>query len=92
METSFRTHDLYLASALKIHGFRLIDIQQASGRGIFIFEDRSDRTKMVHSFFNGELTGSLKNFINAWSDLKGLLVEMGMDRKNGRASDGHRTR
>jgi hypothetical protein len=72
----FETHDLYLASALKITGFKLIDLKKDErGRGLFIFEDRLDRCRIVRDYFSGELTGSLKAFSNAWSDLKGLVSE-----------------
>jgi predicted RNA-binding protein YlxR (DUF448 family) len=80
---TFETHDLYLAAALKIHGFKIIDLNRnGNGRGVFIFEDRPDRTKYVRDYFNGELQGSLKSFSNAWSDLKSLVSEMEMERRN----------
>jgi len=73
----FETSDLYLTSALKIHGFKLVDIRKSiNGRGIFVFEDRPDRPTFVKNYFNGELQGSLKNFANAWSDLKTSLNEL----------------
>jgi hypothetical protein len=84
MKTTFSTHDIYLASALKISGFRLIDIKKDhTGKGLFIFEDRSDRVQYVREYFSGELQGSLKAFSNAWSDLKALINEMEMERLNG---------
>ena len=76
----FETHDLYLASALKINGFRLLDLKKdEKGRGIFVFEDRPDRPLLVRGYFSGELIGSLKAFSNAWADLKSLINEMEMD-------------
>ena len=77
---TFETHDLYLAAALKIHGFRIVDLKRnnGTGRGVFIFEDRPTRPQFVKDYFNGELTGSLKAFSNAWSDLKSLISEMEM--------------
>ena len=76
-QKTFQTHDLYLAAALKIHGFRLIDLKRnGNGRGIFIFEDRPGRHDFVRGYFSGDLTGSLKGFSNAWSDLKSLVSEM----------------
>ena len=77
---TFETHDLYLASALKINGFRLFDLKRdGKGRGLFIFEDRDDRPQLVKNYFSGELTGSLKAFSNAWADLKSLINEMEME-------------
>jgi hypothetical protein len=71
---TFKTNDLYLSSALKIHGFRLLTIEKdVRGRGTFIFEDRPNRSDVVTKYFSGELTGSLKEFANAWSDLKTLI-------------------
>lgn len=71
---TFRTNDLYLSSALKIHAFKLLGVEKdVRGRGTFVFQDRPDRCKLVTSYFAGELTGSLKNFSNAWSDLKTLI-------------------
>ena len=82
---TFQTHDLYLAGALEIHNFRLIDLKRNSnGRGIFVFEDYPNRTEYVKQYFSGELTGSLKGFSNAWADLKGLISEMEMERSNAR--------
>jgi len=74
---TFDTHDLYLAVALKLHGFRLIKIERdGKGRGSFVFEDREDRSRYVQEYFSGELTGSLKFYASTWKDLKGLLYEM----------------
>jgi len=70
----FRTNDLYLSAALKIHGFKLLKVEKdLRGRGTFIFQDRPNRSDVVTKYFSGELTGSLKDFSNAWADLKTLL-------------------
>ncbi len=80
---TFRTHDLYLASALKISGFKLIDLKKDErGRGLFVFEDRPDRSRWVREYFSGGLTGSLKAFSNAWADLKSLVNEIEMEKQN----------
>ena len=85
MTQTFQTHDLYLASALKINGFKLVDLKKDDrGHGVFIFEERSDRSQIVKSYFSGELTGSLKAFSNAWADLKALVNEMEMERYGAR--------
>jgi predicted RNA-binding protein YlxR (DUF448 family) len=81
----FETHDLYLAAALKIIGFKIIDLKRnGNGRGIFIFEDRPTRPQYVKDYFSGELKGSLKAFSNAWADLKSLISEMEMERNGNR--------
>lgn len=78
---TFETHDLYLAAALKINGFKLLDLKKAlNGRGLFIFKDSTDRPQIVRAYFSGELTGSLKAFSNSWSDLKSLINEMEMEK------------
>jgi hypothetical protein len=82
---TFETHDLYLAAALKIHGFKIIDLKRnGTGRGIFIFEDQPDRSNYVRNYFSGELLGSLKAFSNAWADLKSLINEMEIGKRDGR--------
>lgn len=73
--SKFKTSDLYLAAALKIHGFKLLDIEFTGHKGIFIFADSANRPKIVRDYFSGELTGSLKSFSNAWSDLKSCVIE-----------------
>jgi len=78
---NFETNDLYLAAAMKISGFKLIDLRKNGyGIGTFIFEDRPERLQVVRDYFAGDLTGSLKAFSNAWSDLKSYVVEMEMKR------------
>lgn len=76
----FKTSDLYLAAALKVSGFRLLNIQKNNtGKGTFFFEDRDDRTKFVKDYFGGEIQGSLKAFASAWGDLKSLLNQIDID-------------
>ncbi len=84
METEFETSDLYLAAALKLSGFRLVDLKtDGRGKGIFVFLDREDRPRFVKNYFSGELTGSLKSFSNAWSDLKSLVNQIEMEKRDG---------
>jgi hypothetical protein len=75
-----------MPAALKILGFKILDIKKNGGgtKGIFVFEDRPDRPQLVMGYFNGELTWSLKAYANAWSDLKGLVVEIEMERNHER--------
>jgi len=82
---TFETHDIYLATALKIHGFKLLDLKgDGRGKGIFIFEDRENRSQFVRDYFSGDLIGSLKAFSNAWADLKSLVNEIEMERRDGK--------
>jgi hypothetical protein len=79
---TFQTTDLYLASALKINGFRLIDLKKdEKGWGVFFFEERKDRPQIVKRYFSGELIGSLKAFSNAWADLKSLVNQIEIERE-----------
>lgn len=81
---TFSTYDLYLAAALKVHAFRLVDIKQDSARAMFIFEDRDDRIEKVRHFFSGELQGSLKAYVDAWSSFRAMISEVGivMEKRN----------
>ncbi len=87
MKATFQTYDLYLAVALKLSGFRLLDLKKDyNGRGLFIFEDRPDRANYVRDYFAGELKGSLKGFASVWADLKALVNEMDMEKPNARST------
>ena len=73
---TFETRDIYLGSALKINGFKLVDLKRdQKGYGIFVFEDRENRLEIVRAYYSGDLKGSLKAFSNAWGDLKSLVTE-----------------
>ncbi len=88
---TYQTHDLYAASALKINSFVLIDlIRDEKGRGIFVFQDRDDRPRIVRDYFSGQLTGSLKGFANAWADLKALVNEMEMNSNHADRTQTHK--
>jgi hypothetical protein len=75
---TFKTTDIHLSAALKLHGFKLVTIEKdvSSKRGIFIFEDEPRRRQLVQDFFEGSLQGSLKKYISLWSDLKALINQM----------------
>ncbi len=70
----FKTSDLYLASALKTTGLKLLSIEFNGRKGIFVFEDTKERPQLVIDFFAGKLAGSLKEFTNHWSDLKAAVA------------------
>jgi len=85
--STFRTNDLYLAAALKLSGFKLVDLErQGDGRGTFVFQDRPDRTQWVRNYYSGDLQGSLKLFSSIWADLKALVVEMEREKWNGQST------
>ena len=88
--TTFATTDLYLSAALKLSGFKLIDIKKNhTGKATFLFQDQPDRVRYVREYFSGELQGSLKQFSNVWSDLKALITQIDIDMEqipNGRSA------
>lgn len=69
---TFPTADLMLAAYLKVKGLRLLKVDKgANGRGLFIFEDRSDREKLILSFLNGEASVEPVGFVETQRNLKG---------------------
>jgi hypothetical protein len=83
MNNTYQTSDFHLSAVLKSFGFKLIDLKMESGRGLFIFEDRTDRAKIVKDFFSGELVGNIKTFLNALEGLKSLILEMKKEKSHG---------
>ena len=78
---TFQTSDLYLAPALKLSGFKLLDLDKDKrGWGIFIFEDQPNRVRCVKDYYSGDLVGSLKLFSNIWADLKSMVSETEKER------------
>jgi hypothetical protein len=76
--STYTTGDLYLAAVLRINGFKLIKCKKDErGKGIFIFEDKDDRSALIQKYFAGELNGNLKSYVSAWKDLKGILYSIG---------------
>jgi len=74
---TFSTHDIYLATALKLSGFNFLKIErEINGKGLFIIEDKPERSQYVEDYFSGKLSGSYKSFVNTWRDLKALIWEM----------------
>lgn len=69
---TYRTSDLYLSAYLKAKGLRLLDKQRNGHKFIFIFDDRSDRKKLIQEFFN-DGTVSITAFKNAIQDLKTMV-------------------
>ncbi len=76
---TFKTSDIHLSAALKLHGFKLLSIDKnpRTRRGSFVFENRPHRPRLVQEFFDGSLQGSLKQYVSIWGDLKGLINQVG---------------
>jgi hypothetical protein len=85
----FRTTDIHLSAALKLNDFKLLGIEKdpRSRRGIFSFEDKPDRPKLIQAFYEGSLEGSLKRYVSIWSDLKSLVNQMQLDCEPERMGD-----
>ena len=73
--SSYETTDLYLATFLKVRGFRLLDAKRDGRRVTFVFEDRQDRNEILRSFYN-EGTVSANAFKNALQDLKSVIYNV----------------
>ena len=78
----FETSDIYLASALRTKGLKLLDIRtdNESDRGIFMFEDTPNREKLVRDYRMGNLEGNLKSYSKNWVDLK-MMVTLEVNKK-----------
>lgn len=75
---TYKTTNLFLAASLKLHGFKLIDFEQANpGKIIFVFEDRPERQDIVRRFFSNELQGPLRGYGEEWKNLRTMITEMG---------------
>lgn len=70
----YRTSDLYVAAWLLNKGLELQGIDRRNSRRCeFIFKDREDRPKLVHSFMYGRAEGNLPDFIFYLRQAKRLL-------------------
>lgn len=75
----WRTTDIFLVSALvSILNYEIqkIEINSQNGRGIFYLKDNPNRVEHIRNYFDGKLSGSIKRFVNVFSDLKHELRNM----------------
>lgn len=71
---TYRTSDFYVAAWLLFNGLQLEGIDRHNPRrSEFIFEDREDRSELVHSFVCGQAEGNLPDFIFYIRKAKRLL-------------------
>lgn len=75
---TYRTSDLYVAAYLLSNGLELQDIDRRNRRCEFIFVDRRDRPRLVHSFICGRAIGNLADFIYHLKRAKRLLYSVEM--------------
>lgn len=69
---TYSVTDLRLAAFLKIKGFKLLRIDKSvNGKGVFVFEDQSNREKLIMSFLNQEEHVEPIAYIETQRNLKG---------------------
>jgi hypothetical protein len=72
-ETSFGTHDFYLACFLRCTGYELIDLRADGRRKLFIFRDRPTRRSDVMAFYSQGAAVTPLAFSTTIKDMKALL-------------------
>jgi len=72
---TYETTDLYLGCFLKASGLRLLDVRRDGRRTTFVFEDRSDRSDLIRSFYNDGMV-RVNDFKNALQDLKAIIYNV----------------
>ena len=70
---TFETSDLYLAALLKTAGMNFIGLTKNGSRGIFKFEDSSEREMLILDYFNGRAVQNIRVFVNHWMSFKKLV-------------------
>ena len=69
---TFSTTDLSLAAYLKVKGFRLLKVDRNdNGKGLFVFEDRSNREELILVFLNQDARVEPISYIETQRNLKG---------------------
>lgn len=69
---TFETRDIYLATALKQSGARILRVENHTGKGIFIFQSSPDIEELITQFFNGEMKVDPQGLFEAWKSLKSM--------------------
>jgi len=70
--TEFKTRDIYLATALKQSGVKIIRVENHTGKGIFVFKTSAKIERLITQFFNGELRVDPQSLFEAWKSLKSM--------------------
>ncbi len=71
---SYITTDLGLSAFLQSRGHQIIDIENRSGRGVFVFDDTPDLRGDILRWGNNEVVSMrVRAFVNGLRDLKGLV-------------------
>jgi len=68
----YSTSDFWVASFLKVKGFRILNVRREAGRSVFIFEDRPDREGLLRDFYNNASVG-VNDIKSAAQDIRALI-------------------
>jgi len=71
--TEFSTRDIYLATALKQAGIRIVRVENRSGRGIFVFTASKEIESLIAKFLNGELRSDPKGLFETFKSMKAMV-------------------
>ena len=72
-QKEFHTKDIYLATALKQSGARIIRVENRTGKGVFVFDDSAKLKELALRFFNGEMRVDPQGLFEAWKSLKSMV-------------------
>ena len=71
----YSSNDFYLSAWLKAKGLRLLGTEKDGRRATFLFEDSTDRRRLVLDFYNdGDV--KVNAFKNAIQDLKAIVYNL----------------
>lgn len=73
---TYTTSDIYVAALLRTKGLRFLGITKNGTRGIFRFEDRSDRERSILDFYNGQAILNVREYIDNWTNFKKLVERL----------------
>lgn len=70
----FKTKDMFHASLLHAKGLKLISVEWIGSVAYWTFDDTKGRADLlVHAFVNGDLKGSIKDFVESMKTMKQML-------------------
>jgi hypothetical protein len=70
--SEFKTRDIYLATALRQSGAKIVRVENHTGKGIFVFKSSPTIEKLTTDFFNGDLRVDPQGLFEAWKSLKSM--------------------
>ena len=76
MKNQFETYDLWLATLLKVKGFRLFNVRtNGDNRSLFVFEDQPERQQLLMDYVNRKTQVEPMAFVNEMKGLKALTYQ-----------------